>query len=172
MWPGSAPIASAIKLHRGSPNERTAGACIGASCRDQRSCSRPPALMALSADAARRGAPSPRVQPRSVWTERVDPLRPITTGMDAAGQLVPSIPLSMDAGVGTASVHTSVVWTEGVKAFVGPQKEGAMPGIRRRSKWGRAGDRRRRPRTPAPTTGWLIHELSQMTQTYGGPRRW
>ena len=41
-----------------------------------------------------------------------------------------------------------------------------MPKIRKRSKWDRAGDRhRRRPRTPAPTTGWLIGELAQMTQT-------
>jgi DNA-binding transcriptional MerR regulator len=40
-----------------------------------------------------------------------------------------------------------------------------MAEIRKRSKWDRAGDRRRRPRTPAPTTGWLIRELSQMTET-------
>lgn len=40
-----------------------------------------------------------------------------------------------------------------------------MPKIRKRSKWDRARDRRRRPSTPAPTAGWLIHELAQMTQT-------
>ena len=40
-----------------------------------------------------------------------------------------------------------------------------MAAIRKRSKWDRAGDRRPRPRTPAPTAGWLIRELAQMTQT-------
>jgi hypothetical protein len=40
-----------------------------------------------------------------------------------------------------------------------------MPQIRKRSKWDRARDKRRRPRTPAPTAGWLIRELAQMTQT-------
>ena len=39
-----------------------------------------------------------------------------------------------------------------------------MPQTRKRSKWDRAQDRRR-PRTPAPTTGWVIGELAQMTQT-------
>lgn len=41
-----------------------------------------------------------------------------------------------------------------------------MPKARKRNKWDRAKDRRRRrPRTPAPTAGWLIRELAEMTQT-------
>lgn len=41
-----------------------------------------------------------------------------------------------------------------------------MSTIRKRSKWDRAGDlHRRRPRTPAPTNGWLLRELAQMTET-------
>lgn len=41
-----------------------------------------------------------------------------------------------------------------------------MPKTRKRNKWDRAKDqRRRRPRTPAPTEGWLIRELAEMTET-------
>ena len=41
-----------------------------------------------------------------------------------------------------------------------------MAEIRKRNKWARGRDlHRRRPRTPAPTEGWLIRELAQMTQT-------
>jgi DNA-binding transcriptional MerR regulator len=40
-----------------------------------------------------------------------------------------------------------------------------MAEVRKRNKWARAWDRRRRPRTPAPTAGWLLRELAQMTQT-------
>jgi len=39
-----------------------------------------------------------------------------------------------------------------------------MDQVRRRSRWDRTRDlRRNRPRTPAPTVGWVIRELSAMT---------
>ena len=40
-----------------------------------------------------------------------------------------------------------------------------MPKIRKRSKYDRARHRKRRPRTPAPTEGWVIRELARMTET-------